>query len=332
MPLITLIVVYAISVLGLALMPGTDPAGQSVAPGLLPRVLRDELHRDDDRVRRTALSLQRRAARLADPVDLPVGDRLDLRPRLDLRADHRSDLPQHRGAGASSAGGRRDSPTRSSSSAAAARAARRWPVRSTGWATGSCSWTSARTARRGSRSREFTMPPVVLVADARNPEVLTDAGIHKPECKGVIALTSLDSANQTISIGAKVLSNDMLVIARVKDSVELEQPERVRRRPHHQSVPGARDQHRRWTSPRRKCSGWRTGSPTRPARPAPAGSTCRRVPGCWSATAASASRSPRCWTRRTSTGAPSTRARRSRARPGCWRRTTPSPRCGPPAS
>ncbi|MBA3478787.1 MAG: NAD-binding protein [Lautropia sp.] len=67
---------------------------------------------------------------------------------------------------------------------------------------------------------EFTMPPVVLVADARNPEVLSDAGIHKPECKGVIALTKLDSANQTISIGAKVLRNEMLVIARVKDSVE----------------------------------------------------------------------------------------------------------------
>jgi Trk K+ transport system NAD-binding subunit len=67
---------------------------------------------------------------------------------------------------------------------------------------------------------EFIMPPVVLAADARNPEVLSDAGIHKPECKGVIALTSLDSANQTISIGAKVLRNDVLVIARVKDSVE----------------------------------------------------------------------------------------------------------------
>ena len=68
---------------------------------------------------------------------------------------------------------------------------------------------------------EFTMPPVVLVADARNPEVLTDAGIKKPECQGVIALTSFDSANQTISIGAKVLRKDMLVIARVKDTVEL---------------------------------------------------------------------------------------------------------------
>jgi Trk K+ transport system NAD-binding subunit len=68
---------------------------------------------------------------------------------------------------------------------------------------------------------EFIMPPVVLVADARNPEVLTDAGIHKPECQGLIALTSLDSANQTISIGAKVLRKDVLVIARVKDQVEL---------------------------------------------------------------------------------------------------------------
>ena len=67
---------------------------------------------------------------------------------------------------------------------------------------------------------EFIMPPVVLVADARNPEVLSDAGIRKRECKGVIALTSLDSANQTIAIGAKVLRNDVLVIARVKDMVE----------------------------------------------------------------------------------------------------------------
>ncbi len=68
---------------------------------------------------------------------------------------------------------------------------------------------------------EFTMPPVVLLADARNPEVLADAGIHKPECKGVIALAGVDSANQTIAIGAKVLRKDMLVIARVKDQVEL---------------------------------------------------------------------------------------------------------------
>src|SRR5690606_17747468 len=68
---------------------------------------------------------------------------------------------------------------------------------------------------------EFAMPPVVLVADARNPEVLADAGIHKPECKGVIALTGLDSANQTVAIGAKVLRKDMLVIARVKEAAEL---------------------------------------------------------------------------------------------------------------
>jgi Trk K+ transport system NAD-binding subunit len=68
---------------------------------------------------------------------------------------------------------------------------------------------------------EFILPPVVLMADARNPEVLTDAGIHKPECKGVIALTGFDSANQTIAIGAKVLRKNMLVIARVKDQVEL---------------------------------------------------------------------------------------------------------------
>ena len=66
---------------------------------------------------------------------------------------------------------------------------------------------------------EFAFPPLVLEADARNPGVLTDAGIHKPECRGLIAMTGLESANQTISIGAKILRNDMLVIANVKDPV-----------------------------------------------------------------------------------------------------------------
>ena len=47
---------------------------------------------------------------------------------------------------------------------------------------------------------EFAFPPLVLEADARNPGVLTDAGIHKPECRGLIAMTGLESANQTSSM------------------------------------------------------------------------------------------------------------------------------------
>lgn len=67
---------------------------------------------------------------------------------------------------------------------------------------------------------DFAMPPVALVADARNPEVLGDAGIRKPECKGVVALTGPDSTNQTIAIGARVLRPSLLIIARVKAQVE----------------------------------------------------------------------------------------------------------------
>ncbi len=67
---------------------------------------------------------------------------------------------------------------------------------------------------------DLAMPPVAFVADARNPDVLGEAGIRKPECKGVIALTGLDSTNQTIAIAARILRPALLVIARVKAEVE----------------------------------------------------------------------------------------------------------------
>jgi voltage-gated potassium channel len=65
----------------------------------------------------------------------------------------------------------------------------------------------------------FRVTPLVLVADARRPEVLRDAGIAKPECRAVIALTGDDEANQSIAIGTRVLDADTQVIARVADAV-----------------------------------------------------------------------------------------------------------------
>jgi Trk K+ transport system NAD-binding subunit len=59
----------------------------------------------------------------------------------------------------------------------------------------------------------------VLVADARRPEVLRDAGIAKPECRAVLALTGDDEANQSIAIGTRVLDPGTQVIARVVDPV-----------------------------------------------------------------------------------------------------------------
>jgi voltage-gated potassium channel len=65
----------------------------------------------------------------------------------------------------------------------------------------------------------FSTVPLVLVADARRPEVLRDAGIAKPECRAVLALTGNDEANQTIAIGTRVLDPATRVIARVADEV-----------------------------------------------------------------------------------------------------------------
>lgn len=63
----------------------------------------------------------------------------------------------------------------------------------------------------------FRRLPIVLVGDARRPETLRDAGIAKPECRAVIALTQDDETNQTIAIGARVLDPLTRVIARVSD-------------------------------------------------------------------------------------------------------------------
>jgi len=65
----------------------------------------------------------------------------------------------------------------------------------------------------------FSVSPLVLVADARRPEVLRDAGIAKPECRAVLALTGDDEANQSIAIGTRVLDPATRVIARVADPV-----------------------------------------------------------------------------------------------------------------
>lgn len=56
-----------------------------------------------------------------------------------------------------------------------------------------------------------------LVADARDPGVLGLAGIGRPECAGVLALTDDDEANLAILMAASVLRPDLPVIARATD-------------------------------------------------------------------------------------------------------------------
>ena len=62
--------------------------------------------------------------------------------------------------------------------------------------------------------RDTRNPSLILVADARATEVLRAAGVAHPQCAGLLALTSNDETNQAIAIGAKVLARDMPVLAR----------------------------------------------------------------------------------------------------------------------
>jgi len=65
----------------------------------------------------------------------------------------------------------------------------------------------------------FLRVPLVRTGDARRPEVLRDAGIARPECRAIIAITGDDEANQAIALGARALDPSTLIIARVTDPV-----------------------------------------------------------------------------------------------------------------
>ncbi|MDR0563833.1 MAG: NAD-binding protein [Azoarcus sp.] len=53
-----------------------------------------------------------------------------------------------------------------------------------------------------------------LTADARNPDVLRQAGLTHPNCIGVIAVTNDNEANLAISIAARLLAHHLPVVAR----------------------------------------------------------------------------------------------------------------------
>jgi Trk K+ transport system NAD-binding subunit len=60
-----------------------------------------------------------------------------------------------------------------------------------------------------------------LTADARRPEHLLEAGLRHPLCAGVVALTNVNEANLKIALTAKLLRPDIQVICRA-DSHEIE--------------------------------------------------------------------------------------------------------------
>lgn len=56
-----------------------------------------------------------------------------------------------------------------------------------------------------------------LCADTQNPEVLIDAGINNKRCKGLIALTDDDAVNLKIAITGKLLNQNLSITCRVED-------------------------------------------------------------------------------------------------------------------
>ena len=64
----------------------------------------------------------------------------------------------------------------------------------------------------------LSMAPVVYTADARLPDSLRLAGIGRPNCRGILVLAGDDTANTTIAIGARTLAPKLRVIARVKSA------------------------------------------------------------------------------------------------------------------
>jgi Trk K+ transport system NAD-binding subunit len=66
---------------------------------------------------------------------------------------------------------------------------------------------------------DLSLPALAICADARFPDVLRHAGIYLTECCGLLALTSDDNANQTIAIGARTLQPGLLVIARARSEL-----------------------------------------------------------------------------------------------------------------
>lgn len=68
---------------------------------------------------------------------------------------------------------------------------------------------------------DLGMPVPGLCANAAEPEILTMAGLMRPNCAGVIALTNVDDANLYVAITAKLLRPRVVTIARAESrSVE----------------------------------------------------------------------------------------------------------------
>ncbi|MEO8006468.1 MAG: NAD-binding protein, partial [Betaproteobacteria bacterium] len=67
--------------------------------------------------------------------------------------------------------------------------------------------------------QEYATSPLTLAADARLADVLVDCGIRSPYCLGLLALAGEDAVNQAIAIDARVLNPGIAIVARAKSAV-----------------------------------------------------------------------------------------------------------------
>ncbi len=61
---------------------------------------------------------------------------------------------------------------------------------------------------------DLQQDPPGIAADARLPQILLDAGLAKPECRGVLALTNDDEANLAVAISVRLLNPRVPILAR----------------------------------------------------------------------------------------------------------------------
>lgn len=68
------------------------------------------------------------------------------------------------------------------------------------------------------RLDEFSVDPTAVEADASQPQLLEQAGLLNPFCRGVVALTDDDRTNQAIAVSVRLLSPRVPVLARIRDA------------------------------------------------------------------------------------------------------------------
>lgn len=66
--------------------------------------------------------------------------------------------------------------------------------------------------------QDYQSPVPSLCADARLPEILLQAGIRHPLCKGIVALTDDDHANLTIAVSVKLIKPELPVLCRAENT------------------------------------------------------------------------------------------------------------------